>query len=80
MKKFILRYRGSGDETGSDLDRLRRTPGITVLDEASPRMVLVQGREEDIRQLVESLPEWVAVEERTFDLPDPRPGLKGSLG
>ena len=78
MTKFILRFRGSGDEAASDLQRIRSSPGIKVLDEASSRMVLVEAREEDVRQLVESMPEWIAVEERTYQLPDPRAKLKGS--
>lgn len=78
MAKFILRFRGSGEETSSDLKRIRRSSGITVVDEASSRMVLVEGREEDVRQLVESMPEWIAVEERAYQLPDPRARLKGS--
>lgn len=77
MKKFILRFRGSVEEPAIDLTRIRQSPRITVLDEASSRMVLVEGREEDVRQLVESMPDWVAIEERTYQLPDPRAKLKG---
>jgi hypothetical protein len=76
VKRFILRFRGSTPEPRNDLTRIRRSPGIAVLDESSPRMVLVEGREDDIRQLIQSMPDWVAIEEQTYELPDPRANLK----
>jgi hypothetical protein len=76
VAKFILRFHGSGDDTSSDLTRIRSSSGVKVLDEASSRMILVEGGADEVRRLVDEMPDWVAVEERTYQLPDPRHRVK----
>jgi len=56
---------------------------MKVLDESSPRMLLVEGPGTRLKALVESMPEWVLTPERMIPLPDLRPkprkrGLKKS--
>ena len=43
-----------------------------VLDDSSHRMLLVEGAEDDVRTLVDSLPGWIAVAEQSVPLPDTR--------
>lgn len=75
MSRFILRYRGAGAKPAEDVDRIRALPNAKVLD-GSPRMLLVEAPEADMRALVDSLPDWVMTEERMIPLPDPRPKLR----
>jgi hypothetical protein len=69
MKKYILRF------TAADVARIRKTEGVTVIDEA-PRMLLVQCAKTRAKQLVDSLDNWVMSEERTVELPNPRPKVR----
>jgi hypothetical protein len=75
MKKYILRFTGSGAKPAADVARIRKTEGVTVLDEA-PRMLLVQCAKTRAKQLVDSLDNWVMSEERTVELPNPRPKVR----
>lgn len=72
MDRFILRYRGSGPRPAETVERIRGLPNVTVLDD-SPRMLLVEGLEGELRSLIESLSDWVMAPERMVPLPDPRP-------
>jgi len=83
MSRFILRYRGEGSKPEEDVDRIRSLQNMKVLDESSPRMLLVEGPGTRLKALVESMPEWVLTPERMIPLPDLRPkprkrGLKKS--
>jgi hypothetical protein len=73
MRRFILRYRGEGSKPAEDVSRIRSLQSIKVLDESSPRMLLVEGPGTRLKALVESMPEWVLTPERIISLPDPRP-------
>jgi hypothetical protein len=75
MKKYILRFTGSGAKPAVDVARIRKSEGVTVLDEA-PRMVLVQCAKTRAKQLVDGLENWVMTEERTVELPNPRPKVR----
>lgn len=46
-----------------------------MLDE-SPRMMLVQCAKTRAKQLVDGLDQWVMSEERTVELPNPRPKVR----
>lgn len=70
--RFILRYRGPGQAPAADLERIRATSDLAVLDE-TPRMLLVGAAPEIVSELVAGMPMWVAVAERSLSLPDPRP-------
>jgi hypothetical protein len=75
MSRFVLRFRGKGPAPADDIERIRALPKTKVLDNTSPRMLLVEAPEEDLRALVDSLPEWVMTPEKMISLPDPRPKL-----
>jgi hypothetical protein len=70
MPRFVLRNR-----SGASSDALRRraqaAPDITVV-EATPRMVLVDGREAAVRKLVADDDQWLMVREEGVPLPDAR--------
>jgi hypothetical protein len=74
MKRFILRYKGSGPKPQEDVARIRGLPHTTVLDDAA-RMLLVTAPEAELRALMGSLPDWVMSAEKTLTLPDPRPKI-----
>ena len=73
MNRFILRYQGEGSKPAEDVNRIRSLENIKVLDESSPRMLLVEGPGANLKALVESMPEWVLTPQRMIPLPDPRP-------
>jgi hypothetical protein len=73
MSRFILRYRGEGSKPTEDVNRIRSLQSIKVLDESSPRMLLVEGTGARLKTLIGSMPEWVLTSERMIPLPDPRP-------
>ena len=73
MNRFILRYRGQGSKPAADVHRIRSLENTKVLDDSSPRMLLVEGPEAGLKALVESMPQWVLTPERMIPLPDPRP-------
>jgi hypothetical protein len=76
MSRFILRYRGKGLKPPEDVDRIRSLEDIEVLDESSPRMLLVEGPEAGLKALVESMSQWVLTPERMIPLLNPRPKLR----
>ena len=55
MGRFILRYRGAGPMPADDVDRIRHWPHLHILDDSSPRMVLVEGPPTDVKELAGSL-------------------------
>lgn len=69
--RFVLRYRGDGGSPDADVEEIRGLPNAAVVDRSS-KMLLVESEEEPLRRLVESLPGWVMVPERTVPLPDTR--------
>jgi len=75
MKKFILRFTGNGPKPAADVTHIRECEGVTILNEA-PRMLLVQCTKTRAKQLVEELDKWVMSEERTVELPNPRPKVR----
>jgi hypothetical protein len=73
MGRFILRFRGQGAKPHEHVARIRALADTVVLDDSSPRMLLVEGSEEALQDLLASLPGWVLSAERKLSLPDPRP-------
>jgi len=76
MGHFILRFTGRGAAPDSDLERIRSTPGVSILDSSSSRMLLVEAPSDTVSQLAETLPGWSWTSERTIPLPDPRPKIR----
>ncbi|MGI9022996.1 MAG: hypothetical protein ACR2HV_07160 [Acidimicrobiales bacterium] len=74
--RFVLRYGGEGAKPGADVARLRQVVD-TVIDDSSPRMLLVASEEEPLRAVMESLPEWVMAPEQAFIVPDTQKKVEG---
>jgi hypothetical protein len=77
MGRFILRFTGRGAMPEAHRAQIHAAPGVTILD-SSPRMLLVQGPHQAVKQLAEKLPGWTCTGEQTIPLPDPRPNLRPS--
>lgn len=73
MTRFVLRFRGQGECPPADIARVRALPETSVLDESSSRMLLVESRENALRELMTTLPGWVWSLEHIVSVPDPRP-------
>jgi hypothetical protein len=71
MARYILRYRGAGPCPERDVELIAALPGVEVLDE-SPRMLLVDATEEDLRTTIADLRGWVMSAETAVPLPDVR--------
>ncbi len=74
MPKFVVSYRGEGTKPEEDVAKLRAAPSVTVLDESLPRMVLVDGPEDALRDLLDG--GWSISPEKTYALPAPHPAAK----
>lgn len=71
VKRFILRFRATGPMPGEHIHRVCGLPSTTVLD-YSPRMLLVEGPEPELKALVASMPGWVMSPEQMIGVPNPR--------
>jgi hypothetical protein len=76
MPRFILRYRGQGEKPAHDVEHLRGLKDTQVLDESSPRMLLVEAPEATVRTAVDAMPDWIVSQERTYSVPRPSPILE----
>ena len=76
MDRFILRFRGTSPRPAEDVNRIRSLRTLTVIDDSSPRMLLVEAPESELRALVDSMPGWIITQEKMIPLPDPRPKLR----
>jgi hypothetical protein len=56
--RYILRFRGAADPPANDEQRVRAREGITVLEAHSPRLLLVEGSEDDLRNIAADLSGW----------------------
>lgn len=76
--RFILRFRGSGAQSiaQADIARVRALRHATVLDDSSPRMLLVEGSETELKNLLATMPGWIMTREQMIPLPDPRPKVR----
>jgi hypothetical protein len=72
MERYILRYQGELPRPEADVERIQTCTDLTILDDSSPRMLLVESTLETMTALIISLPNWVMTKERSFRLPDPR--------
>ena len=76
MGKFILRYRGDGSKPEAAVCRIRALPELRVIDEDSPRMLLVDAPEAPLRALVADLPDWMLSEQRAYRVPERQPTVR----
>ena len=80
MSRCILRFRGKGSTPTEDLDRIRKTPQLQVIDASSDRMLLVDGPDESLEKLAGALPQWAMSIERSVPLPDPQVKIRSQPG
>ena len=80
MSRFILRFTGCGAPPDTDLERIRSATGVTVVDNASSRMLLVQGSTDVVNSLAKALPGWTSSPEQTIPLPDTRRKVRSPKG
>ncbi len=77
-EQYILRFGGAGPAPADDLERIRASKEITVLDYSPPRMLLVRAPEGELMKLVSELPGWIMTPERRIALPPPYPTAKAA--
>lgn len=70
-KRFVLRYLGEGPRPDDDVRRIGLVAGSRIVAD-SPQMVLAEGDEERLRELADSMPDWVLAPEHGFSVPDTR--------
>jgi hypothetical protein len=70
--RFILRYRGDGTKPEADVARVHALPDAVVVDDSSPRMLLVDSDPERLRALVDDLQDWVVAPDQSYAIPDTR--------
>ncbi len=75
-KKFILRYCGKGAKPAGAVARVKASDAVKVLDDSSPRMLLVEGPKQAVEALAGTMSDWVVSAERTVKLPNPRPQVR----
>lgn len=75
MGRFILIFRGKGPKPIEDVERFRTLRNTTVLDDSSPRMILVEAPDTELKELVDTMLGWIIVQEKMIPLPDIRPML-----
>ena len=72
--KYILRSDETGPYTSNDVaQRIDGLASVTVVDHSSPKMLLVDGPDDVVVELADSLPGWTASPEQTLHIPDTRP-------
>ena len=78
MSQFILRFQGRGEKPALDVARVRSLNEVTILDDSSPRMLLVKAPQSALAALMPNLPNWLVVEEEMTRLPDTRKKIRGT--
>jgi hypothetical protein len=77
MQRYVLRYQGSGKPAVRDVNRIRSTPGLKIIDTSSPTMFLVEATDEGVQQL-KDLAAWLVVPETFVPVPDTRKKVRPS--
>ena len=75
-KKFILRYCGKGAKPATAVARVKASEDVKLLDDSSPRMLLVEGLKQAVEALAGTMSDWVVSAERTMKVPNPRPQVR----
>lgn len=75
MGRYILRFKGLGKRPECDVQQVKESPGITIVEEAG-KMLLIEGTVDGLRTLASKLPSWVLREEQDHKLPGQVPRVK----
>ncbi len=65
MTRFVLYYRGPKGPPAEHLRRIRSTAGLRVVEEDSPRLLLVEGAEVELKKALRMLDGWSVSPERS---------------
>ncbi|MBN1567869.1 MAG: hypothetical protein JXA73_08470 [Acidobacteria bacterium] len=80
VERYVLRFRGEGAKPAVDVKRILDSGNITVLDNSSPRMLLVEADQGRLKALVDTMPGWIMTPEQVIPLPDTRAKVKRGPG
>jgi hypothetical protein len=80
VERYVLRFRGASTKPPGDVERILASKSITVLDDSSPRMLLVEADQGELKALVDKMPGWIMTPEQVTPLPDPRRKLRSTSG
>lgn len=69
--RFVLRYRGEGPKPKADIAKLEELADAVIV-ESSTRNLVVEAKPGPLRDLVDSLPDWVMGPDVTYEVPDTR--------
>jgi hypothetical protein len=71
MQRYTLFYRG-GTLPAGDVQKIRSTPGVRVIDDELARALLVEAEEPAIEALRRALPDWRIGHEVFYSRPKPQ--------
>lgn len=74
MKRFILRYRGTGAAPADEVAGICALPAVKVVDRSS-KMLLVESADHSLGHCIQDFPNWSVTAETRTPLPDPKPRL-----
>jgi hypothetical protein len=77
MARFILRY--SGEAAPDEHAGIAASSPVRVIDR-SPKMMLLEGNEDDARQLADRLPGWSLHPEAEYNIPDAKKHIANDRG
>ena len=69
--RFVLRYRGDGPKPEADVAKLQELADAEIVD-SSGRMLVVEATPGPLRDLVDSLSDWVMGPDISYEVPDTR--------
>jgi hypothetical protein len=69
--RFVLRYRGDGPKPDADVARLQQLADAVIVN-SSARMLEVEAEPEPLRDVVDTLPDWVMGPDVAYEVPDTR--------
>ena len=69
--RFVLRYRGEGPKPDADVARLQELADAEIVG-SSARMLEVEAKPGPLRDLVDSLTDWVMGPDISYEVPDTR--------
>ena len=76
MPRFIVRYRGEGPKPAEIVQKVRDLADAKIVDDSSPRMMLVDAPEPALRSILQPAQDWLVSEMREYSLPDRRPSVQ----
>jgi hypothetical protein len=80
MAQFILNYTGEGPKPSPDVEKFRRLPNTTILDESLPHMILIEGPSEVVEAASRSIDSWSISPTRVYRSPGRHPLIDRHLG